>query len=38
MTQALNVSHTAVSRAVADSPKISEETRTRVRNAVEQLG
>jgi LacI family transcriptional regulator len=38
IAQALNVSHTTVSRALADSPKISEETKARVRNAVEQLG
>ncbi|TCG07890.1 hypothetical protein BZM27_16170 [Paraburkholderia steynii] len=34
----LNISHTTVSRALADSPKISAETKLRVRRAVEQLG
>jgi len=34
----LNISHTTVSRALADSPKISAETKLRVRNTVEQLG
>jgi LacI family transcriptional regulator len=38
IARALNVSHTTVSRALADSPKISAETKARVRNAVEQLG
>ena len=38
IARALNVSHTTVSRALADSPKISAETKLRVRNAVEQLG
>lgn len=38
IARALNISHTTVSRALADSPKISAETKQRVRNAVEQLG
>jgi LacI family transcriptional regulator len=38
IARALNISHTTVSRALADSPKISAETKLRVRNAVEQLG
>ena len=36
--RALNISHTTVSRALADSPKISVETKLRVRHAVEELG
>jgi LacI family transcriptional regulator len=38
IARALNISHTTVSRALADNPKISAETRLRVRHAVEQLG
>lgn len=38
IARVLNISHTTVSRALADSPKISAETKLRVRNAVEQLG
>jgi LacI family transcriptional regulator len=38
IARALNISHTTVSRALADNPKISAETKLRVRNAVEQLG
>jgi LacI family transcriptional regulator len=38
IARALNISHTTVSRALADSPKISTETKLRVRHAVEQLG
>jgi LacI family transcriptional regulator len=38
VARALNISHTTVSRALADSPKISAETKRRVRNAAEQLG
>lgn len=34
----LKISHTTVSRALADSPKISEKTKLRVRMAVEQMG
>jgi DNA-binding LacI/PurR family transcriptional regulator len=34
----LNISHTTVSRALADSPKISAKTKQRVRNAVERFG
>jgi LacI family transcriptional regulator len=38
IARTLNISHTTVSRALADNPKISAETKLRVRNAVEQLG
>lgn len=38
VARALNISHTTVSRALADSPKISEETKQRVRLAADQLG
>lgn len=38
IARALNISHTTVSRALADSPKISEETKIRVRTAAGQLG
>ncbi len=34
----LNISHTTVSRALADSPKISAQTKLRVRKLVEELG
>ncbi|AIO36474.1 LacI family DNA-binding transcriptional regulator [Burkholderia pseudomultivorans] len=38
VARALNISHTTVSRALADSPKISAETKLRVRHTAEQLG
>ena len=38
VARALNISHTTVSRALADSPIISEETKVRVRSVAEQLG
>ncbi|MFM0212251.1 LacI family DNA-binding transcriptional regulator [Paraburkholderia sediminicola] len=38
IARALNVSHTTVSRALADSPRISDKTKLRVRMAVEQMG
>jgi LacI family transcriptional regulator len=38
VAKALNISHTTVSRALADSPKISNETKSRVRAVVAQMG
>ncbi|WP_439685509.1 HTH lacI-type domain-containing protein [Cupriavidus oxalaticus] len=38
VARSLNISHTTVSRALADSPKISEKTRQRVRQEAERLG
>ena len=38
IAQQLNISHSTVSRALAGNEKISEKTRQRVRNMVEQLG
>jgi LacI family transcriptional regulator len=38
VAKALNISHTTVSRALADSPKISDETKSRVRAVVAQMG
>ena len=38
IAKALNISHTTVSRALADSPKISDETKSRVRAVVAQMG
>jgi len=38
VARALDISHTTVSRALADSPKISSETKERVRSVAEQLG
>ncbi|TEA78999.1 LacI family DNA-binding transcriptional regulator [Allopusillimonas ginsengisoli] len=38
VAKALNISHTTVSRALADNPKISEKTKSRVRAMVEQMG
>src|SRR5260370_10058854 len=38
VARALSISHTTVSRALADSPKISEETKQRVRQVANQLG
>jgi DNA-binding LacI/PurR family transcriptional regulator len=38
VAKALNISHTTVSRALADSPKISEDTKSRVRAVVAQMG
>jgi LacI family transcriptional regulator len=38
IARALDISHTTVSRALAGSPKISDETKLRVRAAVEQMG
>lgn len=38
VAEALKISHTTVSRALSDSPKISEQTKARVREVAEQMG